>query len=201
MMVSVNKPGVESINDLSERQFFVGTKSHHNKIHDSVLRENLPPGLRSQTVFSGRLASPLFAPQSVSFSDSGEEEILIPVSPGIMAKPEVEMENLVPELKDKLGLVFQVYQKHGYADYESTPLVITSANDCTCHVENSRHYANQAIDVRGKHVPDRTLKKIGSDLRKLFGPSYRVIVELYSRKHRQQDHIHIEYVGTEPVRA
>lgn len=201
MIVSGNKSEIEKVNYSHRQQFFVETKKNKSKIHDSFLSKGLSSGSRFQTVFRGRLASPLFAPQSVSFSDSGEEEILIPVSPGIMAKPEVDMSHLVPELKDKLDLIFQVYQKHGYADYEDTPLVITSANDCTCHVEDSRHYSNQAVDIRGKHVPDRTLKKIGADLRKLLGPSYRVVAELFSRREWRRDHIHIEYLGAAAASA
>lgn len=120
---------------------------------------------------------------------------LIDVEPGIKAKPEVNITQLVPELRGKFQIIFEAYKKYGYAELKDNPVVITSGNDSDEHVTNSYHYKNRAIDVRGKHIPDKTLVKIAKYLEAKLGKGFRVWAELFSSKRWYRDHIHIEYRG------
>lgn len=124
-----------------------------------------------------------------------EPEVLIDVAPGIKAKPEVVLDGVLPELKDKLGVIFDAYKKHGWADVSGNPLVITSGKDGEeWHKKNSNHFVGRALDLRGKHIPDKTLKLIAADIQKSLGKNYRAWAEFWKNPNR--DHIHVEYVGT-----
>lgn len=164
----------------------------NTKASSTDMFDPLDQSLFTQMTFQPlRLFGPLFQKTKAIHSDF---ENLLPVENGIMMKPEVKIENLATELRSKFSLIYEVYEKYGYADQTENPVVITSGND-SGHVRNSYHYKDQAIDLRGKHVPDRTLLKIGDELQQSLGPKYRVLVELFSRQERDRDHIHIAYLG------
>lgn len=69
--------------------------------------------------------------------------------------------------------------------------VITSGNDSK-HKRNSKHYSDEAIDIRGKIFPDKTMKDIADEIQRKLGPDYDVIPEFFP-KNPANDHIHIEY--------
>lgn len=71
----------------------------------------------------------------------------------------------------------QVYSAYGYET------VITSGNDAT-HSKTSLHYANQAVDLRTRHLRDSDKTKIVDDIRNRLGQDFDVILET--------DHIHLE---------
>ena len=85
----------------------------------------------------------------------------------------VNVEGLVPELRDKLPALDQVYAEFG------TEMVITSGKDGQ-HGTNSLHYQGKAIDLRFWNVLQVLVEKLHEEL----GPDYEVILE--------KDHIHIE---------
>lgn len=69
--------------------------------------------------------------------------------------------------------------------------VITSGNDSR-HMNGSRHYTNDAIDVRGNNVTDEQMQDIADDIQDELGPDYDVEAEFYPDD-PTNDHIHIEY--------
>ena len=85
----------------------------------------------------------------------------------------VNVEGLVPELRNKLPVLDQVYE-----DFQ-TELVITSGKDGV-HGQNSLHYQGKAVDLRIWNVLHSLVARLQSEL----GPDFEVILE--------KDHIHIE---------
>lgn len=68
-------------------------------------------------------------------------------------------------------------------------LIITSLNDSQ-HSSNSRHYKNEAIDVRSKNFPSRESKRIFRQELELFlGPFFRVLIE---SEGTDNEHFHIQ---------
>ena len=84
-------------------------------------------------------------------------------------------------LKNKLNEIALVCKLINGVHYEMT---ITSGNDGV-HMKNSKHYTNEAIDIRTRDMEES--KKILTQLwlKKWLGLNYDVILE--------NDHIHIEY--------
>lgn len=149
-----------------------------------------------QTLLQGQQKAQKHQVCSIEEEKAEEENTLVDVEPGIKAKEEVNITNLVPELKNVFSIILDVYIKFGQADMEDNPMVITSGNDSwEEHAKDSYHKIDRAIDVRGKYTPDSTLKKIGAEIQKRLGTNYKVIVELFNRKRWYKDHIHVEYHG------
>ena len=71
----------------------------------------------------------------------------------------------------------QVYSAYGYET------VITSGNDAS-HSKTSLHYANQAVDLRTRHLRDSDKTKISEDIKSRLGQDFDVVLET--------DHIHLE---------
>lgn len=69
--------------------------------------------------------------------------------------------------------------------------VITSGNDSK-HMRGSRHYDDQAIDIRCNNIPDEHCEKITDGLRRSIGPDFDVQFEKFP-KAPARDHVHIEY--------
>lgn len=89
-------------------------------------------------------------------------------------------------IKDKYDAIDSVFK-----DNKAPTPVITSTNDSK-HKEGSKHYDNDAIDLRGNNISDELMKKIAEDLAKKIGNDYDVIPEFFP-KDPTNDHIHIEY--------
>lgn len=68
--------------------------------------------------------------------------------------------------------------------------VITSANDSK-HKSNSKHYSDEAIDIRSKHLPSEVNKtQVIDKLRDLLGNGYDIILEAEGTPN---EHIHCEF--------
>jgi hypothetical protein len=68
-------------------------------------------------------------------------------------------------------------------------LVITSINDGV-HSTNSRHYKNEAIDLRSKNFLTREMKrKFRSEFELYLGPKFRVLLENLGT---ENEHFHIQ---------
>lgn len=68
-------------------------------------------------------------------------------------------------------------------------LVITSINDGT-HKQDSRHYTNEAIDLRSKNFPSESLKlDFRRELEEFLGPKFRV---LFENARTDNEHFHIQ---------
>lgn len=61
---------------------------------------------------------------------------------------------------------------------------ITSVND-GAHMQGSKHYSNEAVDLRTRDIQQYSLEEVCNDLRNILGPDYDVVLE--------KDHCHLEY--------
>jgi hypothetical protein len=97
----------------------------------------------------------------------------------IRMKKGVKLTELSNVIKDKLSDICKACQELEGKKYIVT---ITSGNDGK-HMKGSKHYTNEAIDIRNKDMnyPVGTTLRI----RKILGRHYDVILE--------RTHIHIEY--------
>jgi len=116
--------------------------------------------------------------------DSATSDIPIAVKDGI------DTSHLHSEIKAALSTVKSVWAAHGDPDP-----VITSANDGN-HMDGSKHYTDDAVDIRGNNVSDAEMLSLGQDLQHQLGPSYNLVVEYFDNP--ANDHIHIEYDPNNP---
>uniref|UniRef100_UPI00146D1F8A hypothetical protein n=1 Tax=Desulfovibrio aminophilus TaxID=81425 RepID=UPI00146D1F8A len=96
----------------------------------------------------------------------------------------VRDKNLDPRITSQYETIGRIFKEHG------AEVVITSANDSK-HMQNSLHYKNLAVDIRGKKDTHETMNAIRKSLQDALGPDYDVLYETY--KNKDLNHIHIEY--------
>lgn len=77
-----------------------------------------------------------------------------------------------------------------WAKHDGPTPVITSGNDGK-HKTGSRHYSDEAIDLRCNNLPDEVCQGISRDLARSLGPDYDVQFEKF--KNPDWDHVHVEY--------
>ena len=104
---------------------------------------------------------------------------------GIACKPSVRFKAFTPALLRILRGVWTVAQ-----DCQAVPeIVITSANDST-HGETSRHYVNEALDLRSQSFPTSASKTaFAGQLRAELGPAFTV---LYEGAGTPNEHWHVQ---------
>lgn len=91
----------------------------------------------------------------------------------LSCKTSVRFREFTPALVRLLRGVFAVAQS--CADVAA--VVITSAND-SAHGEHSRHYKNEALDLRSKSFPSAEAKeRFSASLRAELGPAFTVLFE------------------------
>ncbi|WP_081881022.1 RHS repeat-associated core domain-containing protein [Ghiorsea bivora] len=105
----------------------------------------------------------------------------------IKVKPGANVSGLVPEIINTYPVIDGAVRN--YSSYDEG--VITSGNDSK-HKRNSKHYSNEAVDIRGKIFSDQTMRDIADEIRRKLGPDYDVIPEFFPNN-PVNDHIHIEY--------
>lgn len=97
-------------------------------------------------------------------------------------------------VKDKVG--FSEFNDELFAIIKAADTVwkplgvvptITSANDGK-HMKASKHYTNQALDLRTINIPPSIWKAVARELQNELGPDFDVVVETGSAPH-----IHCEY--------
>ena len=92
---------------------------------------------------------------------------------GLIVKPTVRFKRFTPALLRILNAVAAVAQRTDAV----TDVVITSANDST-HGPKSRHYTDEAVDLRSKSFPDVVAKQaFAAKLRAELGPQFTVLFE------------------------
>ena len=96
-------------------------------------------------------------------------------------KEGVNITHLKYVLKNKLNEIALVCKLINGVNYVMT---ITSGND-GIHMKNSRHYKNEAIDIRTRDMSEQNKINTKIWLKVWLGKNYDVILE--------SDHIHIEY--------
>jgi hypothetical protein len=102
----------------------------------------------------------------------------------LTCKPSVRFKAFTPALLRILRAVYTVAQ-----GLDLSEVVITSAND-SGHMVTSRHYTDEAIDLRTKNFPTEASKlRFAAALRADLGPAFTV---LYEYPKRENQHLHIQ---------
>jgi RHS repeat-associated protein len=104
----------------------------------------------------------------------------------IYVKDGVDTGRLNSEIRGTFPIIDEVSRQHRGDD-----ATITSTYDSNTHRPDSKHYTNDAIDIRGRDVSDDVLRRMAEDIDKKLGDDYDVIPEFFKDPNR--DHIHIEY--------
>lgn len=104
----------------------------------------------------------------------------------VEVKPGARVEDLVPEMTRIYPHIVEAWRREG-----GPRPVITSGNDSRAHMKGSRHYTNQAIDLRANNIDPRRAVAIRDRLRASLGPDYDVGYETFADPSR--NHIHVEY--------
>ena len=73
-------------------------------------------------------------------------------------------------------------------------LLITSANDST-HMRGSKHYTDDALDFRTKHLPAKDKQAWLIELKRRLGRSFDVVLE---SEDGANEHAHVEYDPKKP---
>lgn len=151
-------------------------------------------GIEQQTLFSG------FKSAKEGLQDAILGDIPpIPNPISIQIKEGVIFKELKPEIYSIFSIVSSVFHEFG------KECVITSAHDGVHkgHKEYlegsralgvvSRHYLDQAIDLRSKHLFDSMQKHfLWNSLIEKLGSKYRV---LFENEGKDNEHFHVQYIG------
>jgi hypothetical protein len=105
----------------------------------------------------------------------------------IQQKREADIAHLVPEVTRTYPQIIETFR-----DGDAPTPVITSGRDSSKHKAGSRHYTNQAIDLRCNNIPDEHCRRLSDALQKSLGPDYDIQFEKFPKDPRR-DHIHLEY--------
>ena len=116
----------------------------------------------------------------------------------LLVKPGVTFKRFTPALIHMLNVLLQIAQE-GRDLVPGMPedLVVTSANDAT-HATTSRHYKDEALDIRSKSFPHRAAKDLlRMNLQARLGPKFTV---LFENEGGAQEHFHcqVKRGGTYP---
>lgn len=105
----------------------------------------------------------------------------------LVCKASVRFKRFTPALMTLLNALYAA--DLGKLDGQPDDLVITSANDST-HSRFSRHYVDEALDVRSKSFATEQAKRIFRDnLAKQLGPKFTV---LYEARGTANEHFHCQ---------
>jgi hypothetical protein len=108
----------------------------------------------------------------------------ITVTAPVKIKNGVDISNLSNEI-----FVGILWAQDIFAKYH-IELVVTSANDGK-HMLGSKHFTNNAFDLRANNMTDEQQKKIAAELQEKLGSDYYVGAEFFANG--SNDHIHVEY--------
>lgn len=104
----------------------------------------------------------------------------------ILCKTSVRFSAFGPAM---LRLLTVLHAMLTHPDVPPSGLVITSAND-SGHMQGSRHYSDEAIDVRSKTFASRAAKeRFRRAYEQALGPSFRVLLEGLGT---DQEHFHAQ---------
>jgi hypothetical protein len=107
-------------------------------------------------------------------------------TPRIGFKPSARVKNLSPQITQIYPHIESSWREHN----GPTP-VVTSGNDRK-HKAGSKHYSNEAIDLRCNNLSDAQCEAIAQSLQSRIGPDYYVDFEKFP-KNPSNDHIHVEH--------
>jgi hypothetical protein len=99
-------------------------------------------------------------------------------------KPGLKFGNSIVAICFAAAIVNSIYEKHG------VECVITSVNDGK-HKDDSKHYSDEAFDVRTKNIyTDAIKKRMVQEIKDSLGENFDVILE---GEGTANEHLHIEY--------
>ncbi len=101
----------------------------------------------------------------------------------IIVKTGVVFNRLLPEIYNLFPIIEEVWNH-----FNQVP-VITSANDGK-HMQGSRHYTDQAIDLRSKTLDPEQKQHALSELRRRAGRDYDILLECEGT---ENEHLHLEW--------
>lgn len=101
----------------------------------------------------------------------------------ITIKEGVSILGLKPEALMGLMIANSVFVRY------DADMILTSGGEGR-HSRGSLHFAGLAIDLRSRHLADRTRAAILRDLRRCLGKSFDVVLEC---KGKANEHFHVEY--------
>jgi|SRR3990167_11011318 len=105
----------------------------------------------------------------------------------VSCKPSVRFKRFTPAMMTLLNALYAA--DLGKVEGQPEDLVITSANDST-HGDGSRHYTDEALDVRSKTFATEQAKDaFRANLTKQLGPKFTV---LYEGKGTPNQHFHCQ---------
>jgi hypothetical protein len=99
-------------------------------------------------------------------------------------KAGVSVENLQEPLVDALQTVLNVFNQLGL------PRPVITAGSDGSHKAGSKHYTNQAIDIRANNISAFQAQQAEAMLQSLLGSNYYVRYEIYEDP--RENHIHIQ---------
>jgi hypothetical protein len=103
----------------------------------------------------------------------------------LTVKDSVRFKEFTPAMITMLVVLFELARSIDYVD----EVVITSANDST-HAATSRHYSNEALDIRVRNFTDKKqLAKFIIQLEDSLGAKFTVIYEMPGTPNA---HIHVQ---------
>lgn len=108
----------------------------------------------------------------------------------LVVKTGAVFHRFTPALVHMLNVLLQMAQE-GRDLVPGMPedLVITSAHDST-HAATSRHYKDEALDLRSKSFPHRAAKDLfRMNLQSRLGPKFTV---LFENEGQAQEHFHVQ---------
>lgn len=104
----------------------------------------------------------------------------------LTTKPGVRFAIITPALVHMLGVVERLSRELFGLPAEG--LVITAGSDGT-HMEGSKHYTGEAIDVRSKSLTWSAKAALIDGLRRELGPQFTVLLE---DEDGAQEHVHLQ---------
>ena len=104
----------------------------------------------------------------------------------ILTKSGVKLKNITPAL---VWMIYRLEQFNRVMRGFPTNLTITSINDSK-HMEGSRHYTDEAIDIRSHNFEDEA-QKLNFILRfgDLLGPKFTILLE---NSGKPNEHFHVQ---------
>ena len=93
-------------------------------------------------------------------------------------KKGVKVKGIQPEILLGAMIAKSCFNDHGYQ------FILTAVTDGQ-HMEGSKHYIGQAIDIRTRHIPEDYRKTVTDDLKRRLTVDYDVVVH--------STHCHLEY--------
>jgi hypothetical protein len=108
----------------------------------------------------------------------------ITVTAAVKVKNGVDISNLSNDIFVGILWAQEIFAKY------NIELVVTSTNDGN-HMNGSKHFTNNAFDLRANNMTDEQQKKIASELQEKLGSDYYVGAEFFTNE--SNDHIHVEY--------